>query len=189
MIAGSSSDPARGPSVSVPYLETRRLLLRELRAGDFPAFAANSADSVAMQHFASGIVDRRIAWRQFLAAAGTWLVHGVGWWALELRETHEVVGQVGAFRRELSPDGELELGWVVFRAFWGRGLASEAARGAMAYAFDVQKADRAIAQIAPSNEPSIRVAERIGMRFERDVDFGGLLYRQYFVDNNAAARG
>src|SRR4051794_31882456 len=106
--------------VSIPRLLTDRLLLREFRAADFDAYAENMADPEATK-FVSTAPDRRTAWRMFSSGTGSWIINGRGWWALELRDTGEVVGNVGAFIRETSP--ELELGWAVYRRFWGRGYA------------------------------------------------------------------
>lgn len=156
------------PPISVPRLHTARLLLRELRGGDFDAYAANVADPVVAR-FTGGPVDRRTAWRQFGCATGNWMLQGIGWWAIEHGESGAFAGTVGLFYRDGFED--LEIGWTVLRAFWRRGLASEAASEALRYARETRGVDRTIAFIAPENEPSIGVARRIGMRFEGEVPF------------------
>jgi len=83
---------------------------------------------------------------------------------------------VGAFYRETLGDevlGDLELGWITFRDHWGQGYASEAAAAAVRFGFERLNADRAIAYIDAANVASVRVAERIGMTYEGDVDFYG----------------
>jgi RimJ/RimL family protein N-acetyltransferase len=155
------------PPVSIPRVRTPRLLLREYRASDFDAFAASVADPIAQKHL-SGTHDRRIAWRMFAAGTGFWLLHGAGWWAIELVETKEVVGVVGAFFRDGLPD--LEIGWSLYRRFWGNGYATEAASAAMEHGLAAHGRRRAIAHIDPGNTPSLRVGERLGMRWEADVD-------------------
>src|SRR5262245_15113922 len=111
----------QGPSVSIPRLQTQRLLLREFRTGDFDAYAEHCADPVATEH-TSGPLDRRTAWRFFAAGSGMWMLHGAGWWAIEARDLGAFVGIVGAFYRETGLDGQkpsdLELGWVVLRPYW-----------------------------------------------------------------------
>src|SRR5262245_50937526 len=94
----------------VPHVSTARLLLREYRAQEFDAFAEDLFDPEATR-FMSPVADRRTAWRNFAASQGVWLLHSAGWWAVELRETAEVVATVGAFFRETS--AELEVGWRV----------------------------------------------------------------------------
>jgi len=102
------------PAVSIPRIATERLLLREYRLTDFDVYAENLADPVATAH-RGGVVDRRSAWRMFAAKMGFWVLHGAGWWGVELTETREVVGSVGVFYRESST--ELEIGWTLYRPF------------------------------------------------------------------------
>ncbi len=131
-------------------------------------------------------VERRDAWRMFAASAGTWSFDGAGWWAVELAATGEVVGTCGAFYREPHPEretrgDELELGWAIFPSFRRRGFAKEAAEAALAFGRDTVGAPRVIAHIAAQNAASIRVSERIGMQFEREVAFYGARMRLYAV--------
>ena len=167
------------PRVFVPRIATARLMLREFRLSDFDAYAENLADPVATEHL-SGIADRRTAWRSFAAGAGFWMLHGAGWWGVELTGTGELVGTVGAFFRETSP--ELELGWTVYRRFWRQGFASEAAAAALAYGFEKHKPRRVIAHISAANAASVGVSQKIGMHYETDVDFYGGLVGRYAVE-------
>lgn len=153
-------------SVSIPRLTTTRLLLREYRTADFDVFAENMKDPAATE-FLTGLPDRRSAWRMFTAGAGQWVVRGAGWWAAELRETSEVVGWVGAFFRETSP--ELEVGWILRPKFWRQGLATEAAKAALDYGVEKYDARRVIAHISNANVASVKVGEKLGMSYEADV--------------------
>lgn len=166
-------------SISIPRLATPRLLLREYRTGDFDGFARNLADPEATK-FMSGATDRRMAWRIFSAGTGSWVLQGKGWWALELRDTGEVVGGVGAFVRETGP--ELELGWSLYRRFWGQGYATEAARAALDFSFDGHHARRVIAHITAANTASVSVSQRIGLKYEADVDFYGEPIGRYALE-------
>jgi RimJ/RimL family protein N-acetyltransferase len=170
------------PPTPIPRIPTGRLVLRELRVTDFDAYAANMADPLATAHL-SGTLDRRAAWRVFTASQGMWLMHGAGWWGVELAETGELVGSVGAFIRETSP--ELELGWMIHRPFWRRGFATEAARAALTHAFDVYAAPRVIAHVSASNVQSVGVSERLGLKYECDVDFYGETIGRYALDRSA----
>lgn len=157
------------PPISVPHLHTPRLLLREYRAGDFDAFAAHLADPESTAFL--GPADRHTAWRIFACHAGLWLLHGAGWWSVELRETGQLVGHVGAFFREHLPG--MEIGWNTYRAFWGQGIASEAASEAVRHAFTLRGEPHVRAFIDPGNEPSIRVALRLGMHHDTDATLFG----------------
>jgi RimJ/RimL family protein N-acetyltransferase len=153
------------PAVSVPRLRTPRLTLREYRESDFDAFAAHCADPMAMLHW--GVLDRRSARRVFTANMGEWMLQGAGWWAVELRASGSLLGAVGAFFRETWP--EIELGWHTFRAYWGQGIATEAALEVVRYAFDVRGEPRVTALIDAPNTASIRVATHVGMTYEADT--------------------
>jgi RimJ/RimL family protein N-acetyltransferase len=156
----------RSPAVSIPRLRSERLLLREYRATDFDAYAASVADG-AVNEF-TGVLDRKHAYRVFAAQMGSWILHGAGWWAIELLDTGELAGRVGAFYRDGFPD--LELGWFTHPAFWRRGIASEAAAEVVRYAFDTLAVARVTAFISRGNIASLRVAERLGMRYEREAE-------------------
>jgi RimJ/RimL family protein N-acetyltransferase len=136
---------------------------------DFDAFAANLADPRATVFIDSA--DRKNAWRIFACQTGLWLLQGAGWWAVELRETGEHVGNVGAFFREGWP--EIEIGWTTYRAHWGRGFASEAAAEVVRHALEVRRERRVTALIESGNAASLRVAARLGMRHEADVELWG----------------
>jgi RimJ/RimL family protein N-acetyltransferase len=157
------------PPVSVPRLKTDRLALREYRVGDFDAFAANLADPAAGVFL--GTHDRRTAWRIFGANTGGWLLHGAGWWAVELRDSGTLVGNVGVFFRETWP--EIEIGWNTFSAYWGRGIAKEAASGVMRYCFEQRRERRVTALIDPSNAASLSVAAHLGMTYESETELFG----------------
>ncbi len=136
---------------------------------DFDAFAANFADPIATA-FVGGN-DRRNAWRIFGSNTGGWLLQGVGWWAVELLDSGTTVGNVGAFFRETWP--EIEIGWNTFRAYWGRGIATEAASAVVRYVFDVRREKRATALIDASNTASLRVAAHLGMSYEAETELFG----------------
>ena len=135
---------------------------------DFDGYAANAADPEATG-FLGGPTDRRSAWRLFSSGAGSWVVQGAGWWALELLETGEMVGTVGAFFRDGCPD--LEVGWTLYPRHWGHGYAIEAAKAALAHGIEKHRPGRVVALIAPANTASIAVSTKLGMKYETDVDF------------------
>lgn len=167
----------RSPPVSVPRLRTQRLVLREYRLEDFDDFAAHLADPDST---AIGAADRRTAWRLFGCHAGGWLLQGAGWWSVELAETGQVVAGVGAFFREAAP--EIEIGWHTYRAFRGKGIASEAAAEAVRYAFEVRGELSVNALITAGNEPSIRVAKRIGMKYAAETELFGEPIGRYTLE-------
>ncbi len=162
-------------TTSVPRLETERLMLREYRREDFDDFAAHLAHPVSSAHL--GTADRHTAWRIFCSHAGLWLIHGAGWWAVEERQTGQLVGNVGAFFREEST--VMELGWNTYSAFWGQGFANEAATAALHYALEIRCEPKVRALIAPANESSLRVAKRLGLTYEAQAELYGKAIGSY----------
>lgn len=157
---------------SIPTLETGRLVLRPYREDDFEAYASMAADPLVARYLGDGkTLDRMDAWRAFAASFGHWVLRGYGMWALAKRGDDRMIGRVGFINPEGWPG--FELGWTLERAAWGNGYATEAARHLLAYAFDVMGREKVISVIHPDNAASIRVAERIGERFERTQQVKG----------------
>lgn len=157
------------PVISVPRLHTERLTLREYRVEDFELFADHLSNAESSAHL--GSADRQTAWRIFSSHAGLWLLHGAGWWSIEDRQTSQLVGSVGAFFRHEST--VMEMGWNTYRAFWGKGIANEAAAAVLDYVFEVRREPKVRALIGSGNESSRRVAERLGMTYEMKTELNG----------------
>jgi RimJ/RimL family protein N-acetyltransferase len=153
-------------------LETERLRLRAFRDDDLDAYAALCADPEVMRYLGTGVtLNRADAWRSMAGFLGHWALRGYGMWALEEKATGTFVGRAGF----LNPEGwpGFELGWTLARAHWGRGFATEAARRALDYAFGELDRPRVISLVRPANEPSKRVAERLGAKPVREIDLLG----------------
>jgi len=151
-------------------LDTERLTLREMTDGDLPFVAEMLGDAETMRFYpkvytpieARGWLDRQ---QQRYATDG----HGL--WLVTERGTGERVGQVGLARQHVEGRSEPEIGWLVQRSRWRRGVATEAASAVRDLAFGPMGLDRVISLIRPVNEPSQGVARKIGMRPEREVTF------------------
>ena len=91
-----------------------------------------------------------------------------GRWAVELSETGELVG--GAALLPLPPYGvDLEIGWQLARAAWGRGLAAEAGHAIAHYAFE-SGVDEVFAVVRPANKRGIATAQRVGMEWVGETE-------------------
>jgi RimJ/RimL family protein N-acetyltransferase len=124
------------------------------------------------------------------AAIETWLerwdANGIGFFALERHAERDVVGRAGFLVRNpetweievLDARSEVELGWSVVRAHWGHGYATEAALALR----DWTERRRLVSLIQHGNERSVRVAEKIGERYERDVVALGIQTRVYSLE-------
>ena len=153
-------------------LETERLILRPFREADFEQYAGMCADPKVMRYLGEGrALTRGEAWRQMAMILGHWQLRGYGLWAVEERESGDLLGRLGFFNPEGWPG--FELGWVLRRESWGRGYATEGARRALAYGFAEMGREHIISLIHPENRGSIRVAEKLVERLEGRTEIFG----------------
>jgi RimJ/RimL family protein N-acetyltransferase len=144
------------------------LILRGFTPDDFEPFAAIVSDPEVVRFLDDGApISREECWRGIAVFLGHWHLRGYGWWAVEERDTGRFLGRIGLYNPEGWPG--IEVGWLLGREVWGRGLATEGAKAALAFAFDVVGADHVISLIDPRNTRSIRVAEKIGARYEGEL--------------------
>ena len=143
----------------VPVLETPRLILRPLEAGDFEPWTRFAADPEAMR-FLGGAQTRAVAWRGFMTVAGSWAMTGFGMFSVIEKASGRWVGRLGPWRPEGWPGNEV--GWGVAREHWGKGYATEGATAAIDWAFDHLGWTEVIHCIDPENVASQNVAQRLG---------------------------
>jgi RimJ/RimL family protein N-acetyltransferase len=150
-------------------VETERLRLRPWRAAeDLPALAALNADAEVMRWVAPNRPLRPDESAVLLERVEDhWREHGYGLWAVEPRAGDAgCIGFAGlaipSFLPEVLP--AVEVGWRLDRAWWGRGLATEAARASIAFGFETLGLRSVVSVIDAGNERSLRVAEKLGMR-------------------------
>lgn len=155
-------------------IETERLVIRPWRPEDRPAFEALSSDREMMRYMTAGRPWSSEEVDAFLARqAGNLADHGHCMGALEETASGRMIGIAGL--QKLG--GELETGYWVARELWGRGYASEAARGTLHHAFESLGGARVIAITDRDNRASRRVMEKIGMSFQRETTGAELGHR------------
>jgi RimJ/RimL family protein N-acetyltransferase len=147
------------------------LLLRDLELRDLEYFLSFFANEEASQHV-GGPSGREDTWRRMLAGAGLWSLTGLGMWAVAERDGGPAVGHIGFFDflRECEPsiEGQAEMGWIFAPAVHGNGYAREACEAILSW-FDGQFGSQPVwALISPGNEPSMKLASRLG--FVREAD-------------------
>lgn len=163
-------------------LETERLRLRPFRLEDRDELFAVLGDGETMRYYPEPYTkDGALDWIQ--DNLRRYRQEGFGLWAMELKATGELAGDCGPAVREVEGKAEIELGWHVKRAFWGQGLATEAAAACRDWIFRNVRPTRLIALVRPENVQSRRVAEKIGMTVEGEVAYGfmGWLHLVYAI--------
>ncbi|AUG82194.1 N-acetyltransferase [Kitasatospora sp. MMS16-BH015] len=139
-------------------VETERLRLRPLGVADAEWWVGLHADP-EVNRFVGAYTLERAAERLALIE-GQWAERGHGLCAIELVATGERIGRCGL--NWWADYGETELGWTLASEHWGRGYATEAARGMLEWGFETLGLDLITAMIHHGNESSVAVARRLG---------------------------
>jgi len=165
-------------------LETERLVLRMPRLEDVDGLVETYGDPEVMRYIASGDPWTR---ERTLRALERWLRYwdddGFGLLVVEDADGR-VLGDCGLLpwdsrtwstgsRKTLGENAEVEIGWTLGRAHWGCGYATEAARAVVAWAFGELGLPRLVSLIQPGNDSSIRVATKLGERYDREIVTAG----------------
>ena len=152
---------------------TERLILRNWREEDRPFFHIINSDDRVMEFFPF----RRT--REQADQVMDWLSEeidreGFGFAAIEVKETGELAGFCGISRPRLTPffeEDTVEIGWRLAAPWWGRGIATEAARHWLRVGFTEFELPEIVSFAVPANRRSTAVMERIGMRRDAARDF------------------
>ena len=153
--------------MTIPIIQTERLVLRAHNREDFPACAALWADAEVTRFIGGRPLCGEEVWARLLRYAGHWAWIGFGYWAIEEKASGAFVGELGFadWKRDIEPSlrGIPELGWVLAAKYHGKGLASEAVRAALAWS-DEKFPGPTACIIDPANAASMRVAEKCGYK-------------------------
>lgn len=146
-----------------PLQRTERLDVHALRAEHFAPMLAVYGDADAMRFVGDGSPAEADEIERWLAVTETNVrTRGYGMCALVERATGEVVGFAGLVHPGGQPEPELK--YALLRAHWGRGLATEAARGLVAWGRRRFAMDRIIATVDPEHVVSQGVLRKAGFR-------------------------
>jgi ribosomal-protein-alanine N-acetyltransferase len=153
-------------------VRTDRLLLRRWRSDDLDPYAALNADPEVREHFPETLT-REQSLDELTRFDARFDERGYSLWAVEVPGASQFIGFVGlnltTWDAPFTP--AVEVGWRLAREHWGQGYASEGARAALRYGFDVIGLDEIVSFTTPGNVRSWRVMERIGMTRDPADDF------------------
>ena len=152
-------------------LETERLLLRRLVMDDFDALYKLYSNPEIRQYFPEGVLNREETKEEL-----EWFLNGhpkhpeLGLWATIHKPSGKFIGRCGLLPWTIEGQHEVEIAYLLDKEFWGQGLASEGALAIRDYAFKKLGLSRLVCLIDPKNIASQKVAEKIGMTLEKQVD-------------------
>jgi len=168
-------------------ITTERLILRRPRREDAVDLAVAYADPEVVRFMGDGST---ATLTEVEAGIDEWLERWESWgmslFSLERHADGRVLGRAGFLRWDPETwqigGNETELGWLLAREHWGHGYATEAALALRDWAFLDRGLTRLISLIQHENLRSARVAERLGERYERDVEVRGKPTRLYSIE-------
>ncbi|HAA27054.1 MAG TPA: N-acetyltransferase [Cyanobacteria bacterium UBA8553] len=102
-----------------------------------------------------------------------WQQHNFGVWAVIEKKHKKLIGHCGF--KFLENTKEIQMGYLLLKSHWGRGLGTEAAEAVLKYGFEVAKLKRIVAIAKPENIASLRVMQKVGMKYEKNA---------YYYNNN-----
>lgn len=169
----------------LPTFETDRLILRPRTMADIETCMAMDRDPEVTK-FIPGPWDDPQAHRLFLTnRIQADFGDGLGYWSVFAKDKPEqFLGWILLIPAD-AVGPEIEIGWRLNRLTWGKGYATEAARPVLAHAFGTLHLTDVIADIAPGNTASMRVAEKLGLSPAQETEYLGQPFASYRITRAA----
>lgn len=149
-----------------PIVETERLRLRAHTAADFEASIPMWNDPIVTRFIGGRSYTPEEVWQRLQRYAGSWVLLGHGFWAIDEKATGKLIGEIGIMdaKREMDPPfgDDRELGWALLPEAHGKGYASEALQATLGWEARVFGAPCLVCMIDPDNAPSIKLAQKFG---------------------------
>src|SRR5690349_22993850 len=148
-------------------LETKRLSLRRLTVDDAEFILTLLNEPAFLRYIGDKKVRNLDDARQYIinGPRASYERHGFGLYMVELRDSHTPIGMCGLIKRDELPDADI--GFAFLPDYWNKGFALEAATAVLNDARERLKLKRVLAIVNPDNDASIRLLEKLGLRFQR----------------------
>ncbi len=150
----------------LPTLESERLVMQKMTEADTDDMYAYTSDADLLQHLPLNVTPTRAeaqaAIRNFM---DMYHARRVSPWGITIKATGQHVGICG-FESWNPVTDRAEIGFLVARAFWRQGYASEAARRVMRFGYEQMGLNRIEARVKPDNEPSRLLLRKLGLQYE-----------------------
>jgi RimJ/RimL family protein N-acetyltransferase len=166
-------------------IETNRLILREFQHTDLKELAPILADPKVMRFSQTGVNSVEQVQEKIQGFITCYKEFGFGKWAVVLKENNQLLGYCGIAIEQIDDKDEKELGYRIDSRYWGQGLATEAASATIGYGFEQLNLPYVLGIVERVNLASVKVLEKVGMRYEKITIFHRVEMDVYRV--NAAA--
>ncbi len=164
------------------WLETPRLILRDFQQEDVHQLASILSNSRVMEFSPTGILLFSETQAKIDSYIASYNEFGFGKWAVIFKESNKLIGYCGIAVEQIDNVDEREIGYRLDPEFWGRGLATEAALITIQYGFEQLKFPYVLGIVERANTASVRVLDKLGMRYVRATIFHGIKMDVYRVD-------
>lgn len=163
--------------------ETERLYLRPLKSGDLDALDKMYSNIEVMRFIGAGKTLTREQTKKSIAVWNEYETkHGFSNWAVVIREDDVFIGKCGL--SWLPDNSDIEISYILDKPYWGKGYATEISKATLEYAFGMLALKRIKALAYPENAASIRVIDKLGMKYEKEAGYWGIKLLMYSIENS-----
>lgn len=166
----------------IPQIETARLQLRQFVIDDLDRLSRIYRNPEVMRYVGKGTRTREETQSAIVSLIKHYQ-HDFGIWAVVYKDDSQLIGLCGLCF--LDNTSEVELGYLLDKPYWGKGLATEGSHASLRYGFEVVKLERIVAIAKPENLASRRVMEKVGMKYEKNAYFYGYDVVYYALSREA----
>ncbi len=154
---------------TMPETETARLRLRQFTPEDLDDLFRLYSDPEVMRYLLPRTREQtQISLRKHIQQ---WQEHNFGMWAVIHKDSGKMIGRCGLGFLDNTP--EVELGYVFDKHYWNMGIATEASVATLKYGFLFVKLERIVAIANPENIASVRVIQKVGMKYQKNARYYG----------------
>jgi RimJ/RimL family protein N-acetyltransferase len=165
-------------------IATQRLMFKKFSAADAQGFYELNLDPEVIRYTGDMPFLSIAEAEAFILSYDHYDRHGYGRWSVFLNDSSEYIGFCGLNYSQKKM--EVDVGFRFIRAHWGKGYATEAARASLQHGFNEYGLDRIVGRAMKENAASLRVLEKLGMRFQKEFDEEGAVWVQYQIARQLA---
>lgn len=167
--------------MTIPTIKTSRLILRALSEEDIDRFVHVLAEKDVLRYFPnSKPPSRSTVEKMVVEQLMHWQKYGYGWWAVEPRTERKFIGWCGL--QYLRETDEIEVAYLLSRAYWGKGFATEAAQASLSYGFETLGLQCIVGIVHREHKASQRVLEKLGMSQVEEAHYFGMDCFRYVIE-------
>ncbi len=162
-------------------LQTERLYLRPLEAKDLDVLIPMYSNINVMRFIGAGKTLTRAQTEKSVAKWSEYEAeHGFSNWAVIRKEDEAFLGKCGL--SGLPDNSDIEISYILDEPYWGMGYATEISKAVLDYGFNQLNLKRIAALVYPQNSPSIKVIEKIGMKYQKEAEYWGIKFLFYSIE-------